>query len=282
MDDATSRTTKRSPGRRSAGRQGRPPGLLLRQVDHWAVRWRRTWRGSAITNFALPVLYLLAMGVGLGSYVDDGGGTRALGGVDYLDFLAPGLLATTVFQNAVGASTWPVMGAIKWDRTYHAMLATPLRVRDILLGTLAYIAARLTLTAAVFLMVLVVFGVAASAWGVLALPAAVLVGMAHSTPIVAYAAWLDRETGFMLLYRLGVVPMFLFSGAFFPVQQLPDPLQWLAQLMPLYHGVELVRGLVLGSPEAWPDLLHVAYLLVWLVVGCWLADRALARRLGGT
>jgi len=275
--DVTTRT-----GRAQGRSPGRAPGLLLRQVDHWAVRWRRTWRGSAISNFALPVLYLLGMGVGLGSYVDDGGATRSLGDVAYLDFLAPGLLAATVFQNAVGASTWPVMGGIKWDKTYHAMLATPLRVRDILLGTLVYIAARITLTAAVFLLVLVGFGVASSAWGVLALPAAVLVGMAHSTPIVAYAAWLDRETGFMLLYRLGVVPMFLFSGAFFPVAQLPDPLQWLAELLPLYHGVELVRGLVLGTPEVWPDLLHVAYLLAWLLVGFWLADRQLARRLGGT
>jgi len=281
-NDVRSAATERSPRKRPGGRRRRPQGLLFRQVDHWAVRWRRTWRGSAITNFALPVLYLLAMGVGLGGYVEGGGASRALGGVAYLDYIAPGLLATTVFQNAVGASTWPVMGAIKWDKTYHAMLATPLRVRDILFGTLAYIAARLTLTAAVFLVVLMGFGVAASAWSVLALPAAVLVGMAHATPIVAYAAWLDRETGFMLLYRLGVVPMFLFSGAFFPVAQLPGPLQWLAQLMPLYSGVELVRGLVLGTPELWPSLLHAAYLLAWLAVGCWFADRLLARRLGGT
>ena len=262
-----------------AATAARPTGLVLRQVDHWAVRWRRTWRGSAITNFLLPVLYLVAMGVGLGAYVDDGGATRSLGGVAYLDFLAPGLLATTVFQNAVGASTWPVMGAIKWDKTYHAMLATPLRVRDILLGNLWFVAARLALTAAVFLLVLVLFGVTHSWWAVLALPAAVLVGMAHATPIFAYAAWLERVTGFMLLFRLGVIPMFLFSGAFFPISQLPDPLQWLAEVMPLYHGVELVRGLVLGTGELGPQLLHAGYLGCWLLGGFWLADRMLTRRL---
>jgi lipooligosaccharide transport system permease protein len=233
------------------------------------------------TNFLLPVLYLLAMGVGLGGYVDDGGATRSLGGVDYLDYLAPGLLATTVFQNAVGASTWPVLGAIKWDKTYHAMLATPLRVRDVLFGTLGFIAARLSLTAAVFLLVLVPFGVASSPWAVLALPAAVLVGMAHVTPIVAYTACLERPSGFILLYRLGVIPMFLFSGAFFPVSQLPDPLQWLARAMPLYHGVELVRGLVLGSLDTTDALVHVGYLGVVLLAGLWLADRQLARRLSG-
>jgi lipooligosaccharide transport system permease protein len=258
----------------------RTRGLVVRQADHWLVRWRRTWRGSAITNFVLPVLYLLAMGVGLGSYVDDGGGSPALDGLPYLDFIAPGLLATTVFQNAVGASTWPVMGALKWDKTYYAMLATPLRVRDILVGNLWFVAARMSLTGAVFLGVLVLFGVATSWWAVLALPAAVLVGMAHSTPCFAFAASLQRETGFMLLYRLGVVPMFLFSGAFFPVSQLPQALEWLARLLPLYHGVELVRGLVLGVPELWPDLLHVAYLGVWVVGGFLLADRQLARRLG--
>ena len=259
----------------------RPTGLVTRQIDHWAVRWRRTWRGSVFTNFVLPVLYLLAMGVGLGGYVDDGEATHLLGGVDYLDFLAPGLLATTVFQNAFGASAWPVMSAIKWDKTYHAMLATPLRVRDILLGTLGFIAARLALTAAVFLLVLLVFGVVQSPWAVLALPAAVLVGMAHSTPCVAYTAWLERETGFVLLFRLGVVPMFLFSGAFFPISQLPEPLQWLSRVMPLYHGVELVRGLVLGTADLVTDLGHVAYLGGWLLVGFWLADRLLSRRLGG-
>jgi lipooligosaccharide transport system permease protein len=244
------------------------------------VRWRRTWRGSAITNFVLPVLYLLAMGVGLGAYVDEGGGERALGGLPYLDFIAPGLLATTVFQNAVGASTWPVLGALKWDKTYYAMLATPLRVRDILLGNLWFIAARLTLTGAVFLGVLAAFGIATWPWSVLALPAAVLVGMAHATPCFAYAASIERETGFMLLYRLGVVPMFLFSGAFFPVSQLPTALEWLARLLPLTSGVELLRDLVLGTPELAVDLVYVGYLALWVLGGFWLADRRLARRLG--
>lgn len=255
-------------------------GLVVRQLDHWLVRWRRTLRATVFSNFVLPVLYLLAMGVGLGGYVDDGGASRSLGGVDYLDFIAPGLLAATVFQNAVGASTWQVLGAIKWDKTYFAMLATPLRPRDILLGNLGYVAARLVLTATVFLVVLVLFGVARSPWGLLALPAAVLVGMAHSTPLFAYSAWLERETGFMLLYRLGVVPMFLFSGAFFPVSQLPTALEAIARVTPLYHGVELVRGLVLGTPGL-DDVGHTAYLVGWLLVGLWLADRQLARRLTG-
>ncbi len=274
MSSTTAARAERAAGTDGAG------GLVLRQVDHWRVRWRRTWRGSAITNFVLPVLYLLAMGVGLGAYVDEGGGDRALGGLPYLDFIAPGLLATTVFQNAVGASTWPVLGALKWDKIYYAMLATPLRVRDILLGNLWFIAARLALTGAVFLGVLAAFGITSWPWAVLALPAAVLVGMAHATPCFAYAASIQRETGFMLLYRLGVVPMFLFSGAFFPVSQLPPALEWLARVLPLTSGVELLRDLVLGTPELGADLLHVAYLALWVLGGFWLADRRLARRLG--
>ena len=274
MSSTTAARAERAAGTDGAG------GLVLRQVDHWRVRWRRTWRGSAITNFVLPVLYLLAMGIGLGAYVDEGGGDRALGGLPYLDFIAPGLLATTVFQNAVGASTWPVLGALKWDKIYYAMLATPLRVRDILLGNLWFIAARLALTGAVFLGVLAAFGITSWPWAVLALPAAVLVGMAHATPCFAYAASIQRETGFMLLYRLGVVPMFLFSGAFFPVSQLPPALEWLARVLPLTSGVELLRDLVLGTPELGADLLHVAYLALWVLGGFWLADRRLARRLG--
>jgi lipooligosaccharide transport system permease protein len=272
MSSATAHTP--APGTDGAG------SLIWRQVDHWRVRWRRTWRGSAITNFVLPVLYLLGMGVGLGAYVDEGGAQSSLGGLPYLDFIAPGLLATTVFQNAVGASTWPVLGALKWDKIYYAMLATPLRVRDILLGNLWFIAARLTLTGAVFLGVLVAFGIASSPWALLALPAAVLVGMAHATPCFAYAATVQRETGFMLLYRLGVVPMFLFSGAFFPVSQLPTALEWLARALPLTSGVELLRDLVLGTPDLGRDLLYVAYLALWVLAGFRLADRRLARRLG--
>ncbi|MDQ3591940.1 MAG: ABC transporter permease [Actinomycetota bacterium] len=256
-------------------------GLVWRQLDHWRVRWRRTWRGSAVTTFVLPVLYLLAMGVGLGAYVDEGGPQDSLGGVNYLDFIAPGLLATSVMQTAVGASTWPVLGAIKWDKTYFAMIASPLRPRDVLLGNLAFVAARLLMTAAVFWLVLLLFGVVALPWALLAIPAGVLIGMAHATPLFALSARLERETGFMLIYRIGVVPMFLFSGAFFPVSQLPDPLQWLTQLLPLFHGVELVRALTLGRPDLLVDVGHVAYLLLWCVVGLALADRSLARRLGG-
>ena len=274
MSSLTTGDPRPAPGTDGAG------SLVLRQVDHWRVRWRRTWRGSAITNFVLPVLYLLGMGVGLGAYVDEGGAQDSLSGLPYLDFIAPGLLATTVFQNAVGASTWPVLGALKWDKTYYAMLATPLRVRDILLGNLWFIAARLTLTGAVFLGVLVAFGIATSPWALLALPAAALVGMAHATPCFAYAATIQRETGFMLLYRLGVVPMFLFSGAFFPVSQLPIALEWMARVLPLTSGVELLRDLVLGTPDLGRDLLYVAYLTLWVLAGFWLADRRLAKRLG--
>ncbi len=262
-------------------RQPAPTGLVWRQLDHWWIRWRRTWRGSAITTFLLPILYLLAMGVGLGAYVDEGGGRASLGGVDYLDFIAPGLLATSVMQTAVGASTWPVMGAIKWDKTYFAMIASPLRTRDVLLGNLGFVAARLALTASVFWLVLALFGVVVLPWALLAVPAGVLIGMAHATPLFALSARLERETGFMLVYRIGVVPMFLFSGAFFPMSQLPGPIQWLAELLPLYHGVELVRGLTLGRPDLLADLGHMAYLLLWCAVGFMLADRALARRLGG-
>jgi lipooligosaccharide transport system permease protein len=253
--------------------------LAARQVDYWLVVYRRTWRGSVVSSFLLPVLYLAAMGVGLGSFIDSPGAREQLGGVSYLEYVAPGLLAATAMQGAVGESTYPVLCNFKWTKVYLAMVATPLSVPSVLLAHLSYLTLRLFLTCAVFLAVLGVFGLLSGVvTGLVALPAAVLIGMAHATPVFAYAASLRDEHGFAVMFRLGVMPMFLFSGAFFPVSQLPQVFEWLAYATPLYHGVELARMLTTGAPAPMA-LLHTAYLLLWLVAGWWLALRAFSRRL---
>lgn len=254
--------------------------LVLRQFDYWITTYRRTWRGSLITSFVVPLFFLTAMGLGLGGYVDDGSGPRALGGVSYLAFIAPGLLATTAMQTAVLESTYPVMGHIKWTKVYSAMIATPLRVVDVLNGHLLYVAFRLFTTCAVFVLVLTVFGVAGTPLGAVgALLVAVLVGMACATPVFGYSAWIKTDSGFAVLFRLGMIPMFLFSGAFFPVSQMPDTIEWLAYLTPVWHGVELCRGFTLDTAALWPGVGHVAYLLGWLVVGWLLARIVFERRL---
>ncbi len=252
--------------------------LALRSFEYWLFQYKRTWRGSVISTILFPVLFLASMGLGLGTLVD----SSTSGGVEghsYLVFLAPGLLAATAMQTAVGESTYPVMGAIKWVKTYHAMLATPLGVLDVLVGHLLYIGVRVLIGSTIFLAVMTAFGAVDSPLALLTLPAALLTGLAFATPVVAYSAVLDNDYGFAVLLRFVVVPLFLFGGVFYPVTQLPLVLEQLAYLTPLWQGVALSRELALGTATAGSTLLHVAYLAVWIVVGFAFAVRNYQRRL---
>jgi lipooligosaccharide transport system permease protein len=199
--------------------------------------------------------------------------------VSYLSFLAPGLLAATAMQLGSFESTYPVLGAFKWDKTYDAVLATPAGVRDLLAGHLLYVAFRVGTSAALFLGVLVLLGAAGSALVLLALPAALLTGLAFAAPVTAFAATLENDTGFAGLQRFLILPMFLFSGTFFPIAQLPEVLRWVAYATTLWHGVALARGLALGTLEGGPALVHVGYLLLWFLAGTALAAHTLRRRL---
>jgi lipooligosaccharide transport system permease protein len=217
------------------------------------------------------------MGVGLGSLVDQH--THTVDHVRYLYFLGPGLLASTAMQIGTNEATYPVMGAIKWIRTYFAMLATPLTVNDVLLGTLTWIAIRLTIVSTIYLGVLAAFGATLSPLAALALPAAVLTGLAFAVPIAAFAAVCQNDTWFSAIYRFGVVPLFLFSGTFFPVTQLPAWLRPLAYATPLFHGVTLCRELVLGQVDWSLVPVHAGYLLVLVIGGYLVARRTFRRRL---
>jgi lipooligosaccharide transport system permease protein len=255
------------------------PTYAPRLRQYWATVYKRTWRGSIISFFLLPFLYLTAMGVGLGSFVDDNAGPEALDGVSYLAYLAPGLLATTAMQGGVGASSFPVLGGFKWSKTYFAMAASPLRVQDIVAAHLSYVAFRLSLVCTVFLGVLSAYGAVENWPGVIpALLTAVLVGLAHAAPMFAFSSRIHSESYFSLVFRLGVVPMMLFSGAFFPVSQLGD-LAFIAYLMPVYHGVETIRMFTLGDVDWLAVLGHVSYLVCWLIAGWLLAVRNFRRRL---
>jgi lipooligosaccharide transport system permease protein len=239
--------------------------------------YRRTWRGSLFGSFLTPLLYLTAMGIGLGQLMARGG-SDLLGGVPYLDFLGPGILASSCMQTASFESTYPIMGKISWRKNYEAILATPIEVHHVLIGELSWIAFRLTTMATVFMIVLTLFGIPRSPLALLAIPAAVLTGLAFSAPIIAFSATRHNDSGFAALFRFIINPLFLFSGTFFPVSQLPDAVEWVAAATPLYHGVALVRGAVLDSmPSTWP--LHVAYLLVFVAVTGYVAYRLLRRRL---
>ena len=246
--------------------------------EHWLVVYRRTWRGSVFTSILSPALFLASIGVGLGSLIHGGHGHVA--GVRYAEYLAPGLLAASVMQAVEIEASWPVLGSIKWDRTYYGMLATPLTVWDVLLGHLAFITLRALIVAVAFTIVTALFGLIHTVPGaLLAIPAAVLTGAAFASPVAAYSASLTRETGLVLLYRFGVIPMFLFSGTFFPVSQLPGALQPVAWVTPLWHGVSLCRDLALGRGSVGVLLGHAAYLVALTGVGVVVAHRSFRRRL---
>jgi lipooligosaccharide transport system permease protein len=257
-------------------RQRRTP-LWWRGLRYWAYQYQKTWRSSVTTSFLFPILYLAGMGLGLGSLVDKHAHT--VGGVSYLDFIAPGLLAATAMQIGANDAMYPVMGAIKWMRTYFAMLATPLRVQDVLVGHLAWIGIRVSIVSSAYLVVISAFGVVTSPLAVLALPAATLTGLAFAAPIAAFAATQDKDLAFTTIYRFGLIPLFLFSGTFFPVTQLPGWLQPVAYATPLYHGVELCRGLVLGHLTAASGIEDTAYLVAVTVIGVVLARRTFTSRL---
>jgi lipooligosaccharide transport system permease protein len=249
-------------------------GLRVVQRNAWV--YRRVWRGSIFSSFLTPVLFLGAMGLGLGSLVDRG---QALGGLPYVAFLAPGLLAAGAMQTASFESTFPITAKVHWRRNYEAMLATPLKVLDLLVGEVIWISIRLALVTSVFLGVMLAFGLVRSPLGVLAVPAAVLTGLSFSGLIMALAAQQKDGSAFNALFRFGITPLFLFSGTFFPVEQLPELIRPLAYVTPLYHGVSLARDLTLGSAELLPSLLHVGVLLVFIVVGVTIAYVSLRRRL---
>jgi lipooligosaccharide transport system permease protein len=255
-------------------------------VDSWRAaligvegQWtwyRRNWRATVISNFLQPVLFLLAMGVGFGSQVRVG---EATGGHPYLVYLAPALLVITAVQNAVFESTWAVFSAFKWQRTYFAVVSTPVTPAQVLYGLLLWIALRLTAGTAVFLAIAAALGAVTSPSAVLAVPFAALAGMAFSAPVVAYTATRERPDSFTAIFRFLVMPMTLFTGGFFPLSQLPGWLHPLAWLTPVWHGIELARGATFGTLDPLPALGHVAYLSALVVLGVVLGRRCFHRRL---
>jgi lipooligosaccharide transport system permease protein len=252
--------------------------FAVRGFRYWLTNYRRTWRGSIYTSVLSPVLYLGAMGLGLGKIID-AHGTARLGGVSYLAFLAPGLLAAAAMQAAVEESTYPVLGSVKWRRTYYAAAASPLRPADIFHGHLMFTAMRLAMNSAIFLAVMAAFGAIASPWALAALPVAVLTGLAFAAPIEAWAITVAKDTTFALVFRFGMIPLFLFSGTFFPVTQLPSWIRPLAYVTPLWHGVALCRSLSLGSASLGDALVHVGYLAALAVVSVAVGNRTYRRRL---
>jgi lipooligosaccharide transport system permease protein len=252
----------------------------IRFVEREATIQRRLWRGNAFSMFVGPALYLLAMGVGLGGMISSAGHT--VDGLSYLEFVAPGLMAATVLQNATGESMWPVLAGFKWMRFYEGMAASPMTPADVYRGNLLWIVLRFTVAATAFLIVATLLGAILSPWAVLAIPAAVFGALALTAPLTAYVATQEDDHKFPLIMRFLTLPMFLFSATFFPLSQLPALLQPVAWILPLYHSVSLCRDATTGTLAAggwWAVAGHLAILSAYVAVGYRWGTRTFTRRL---
>jgi lipooligosaccharide transport system permease protein len=199
--------------------------------------------------------------------------------VNYVSFIAPGLLGAAAIQIAAAESMWPVLGSIKWDRTYHAMLATPLGVADVLLGHLTYMTMRVFLSALSFFVVMTFFGTIHSWWAPLAIPTATLGGVAIATSFTAFAATREIDSSFAALSRFVIIPMFLFSGTFYPISRLPSLVRPIAYITPLYHSVALCRAFTLGTVTSGSVAIHAGFLVAVAVVAWRLGIVTFRRRL---
>jgi lipooligosaccharide transport system permease protein len=252
--------------------------LSVRAFRCWLVMYRRTWRSSIWSSVFGPLCYLGAMGYGLGSLVDRHG-TASLGGVPYVVFVAPAVLAVQAMNSGLSNAMFPVFGGIHWNKIYIAARATMLRPADIYRGHLLFITMRIAMNSACFVVVMAAFGLVKSWWAVLLLPASVLLGVAFAAPAAAWAVTLRAQTPMNYVFRFASVPLMLFSGTFFPVSQLPAWLRPIAYATPLWHGAALCRSLSLGTVTAGSAVVHVGYLAAMAAIGLWLGNRSYYRRL---
>ena len=286
--------TTTAPGPASPAEPLRPPvtaaesaervrrrGVLL-YAEHQLRSMRRYGAVLLVGALGEPVLYLLAMGLGLAQLMGGGMPQDALGGVSYVAFIAPALLASGALMTASVEFSYPVMGGFQWQRTYYAAQATPLSPAQIALGHLVAVSLRFVFQAAVFLLVMLAFGVVSSPWAWVQVLTATLGGLAVGAPIMAFAASLKEDKGqFATLQRLVVMPLFLFSATFYPLEALPVWLRWIGWLSPQWHAAQLGRVLSYGMAEpAWLTVVHVAFLLALALGGAWFAVRIYTRRLG--
>lgn len=255
------------------------PATIRVWESHFTL-YRTVWRSNVMGALLQPFLYLLGMGVGVGALVDRGDSAeRLLDGLSYFQFLAPGLLATTGMMISAQESLWPVMGGFRWQRSYHAQAASPLSPGEITGGLALWQATRALISVGGVAAVLALFTETRSSGLLLAVPFGALTGVAFAAPLTAWSATRERDTSFPSVMRFVIMPLFLFGGAFYPVSQLPDWMEPVAKITPLWHGVELCRGAVhhrLGVNDA---IGHCAFLSLFAIVGWFVSRRAFATRL---
>jgi lipooligosaccharide transport system permease protein len=255
------------------------PAAIRVWESHFTL-YRTIWRSNVMGAVLQPFLYLLGMGLGVGALVDQGDSAAALlDGLTYFEYLAPGLLATTAMMISAQESLWPVLGGFKWQRTFHAQAASPLSPGEITAGLVMWQLTRALISVSGVAIVLACFDATRSPGLLLAIPFGGLTGVAFAAPISGWSASRTRESSFPTILRFGIIPLFLFGGAFYPVSQLPDWIEPVAKVTPLWHGVELCRGAVHDRLSVADAIVHCAVLTAFALAGWGVARWAFGRRL---
>jgi lipooligosaccharide transport system permease protein len=263
----------------SVAASGSPGGALV--VVEYLVRvWRRSILTTSAVAVGTPVIYLLALGFGLGTLVDAGPGAGQLHGVSYARFIAPALVTSAALATGISEAAYPLYSRFKWSRVFWGVAASPVSPGSIADGQALFIALRLTATSVLCFLVLELAGVGGGAVGMLLVPAAVLTGMSCAVWMMVLAAVMKREgAAINVVMRFGVIPMTLFSGSFFPIDRLPGPVRPLAWISPLWHGTELARSAALHSWQPGAAAAHLAFLAVLTAAGLLMARRKFRARL---
>ncbi|WP_249336042.1 ABC transporter permease [Sinomonas gamaensis] len=246
---------------------------MLRSMRAYAVT-------IVVTSVGNPLLYLFSMGVGLASIVDRSPSAH-FAGVGYLAYAAPALLVSSAVMTCANEMMFPVMDGFKWRRVYYGPHVTPLVPGQLAAGHVMAVGVRLLVQCLVFFLIMLAFGAVRSPASWLVVPIGVLAGMAFGTPLMAYAARIEKENfQFSMIQRFIVMPLFLFSGTFYPLETMPPAMQWIGWISPLWHGNQLGRLATIGLMEpVWLVAVHVLYLVALGLFGIGWARRNYARRM---
>jgi lipooligosaccharide transport system permease protein len=248
-----------------------------RMVQRNLIVYKHAWM-IVVSGFFEPLFYLMGIGLGLGGMIG------LVDGIPYSAFVAPGLLASSCMNGAITDGFFNIWFKLHHEKTYEGVLATPMRVADIALGEMLWAMTRGSLYATIFIVVVLTSGLLTgtpmilSPWALLALPAAVLSAACFCSIAICATTFVRKIQDFDTVTGLGILPMFLFSGTFFPVSRLPDFVQWLVAFTPLYNAIEILRALTTGR-VGWSILGHIIYLVIVGVAAFTFAMRRLERTL---
>ncbi len=248
------------------------PRLVLRVWQRELTLYRRIWPSTILSTLFDPILYLLAMGFGLGTYV------ASIHGVPYIQFIGPGLVASSIMTAAAYEAAWNSYVRIFVERSYDGMMTTPAELEDVVAGEVMWAATRSLISSSVMLVVLAIFGLLRSPLFLLVPFVAALAGVMFTVLGLSYTVRLRHMDQLTFMFTLGITPMYLFSGIFFPLDNMPAWLQTAAWASPLYHVVEVVRALILGTPS-WLSLVHVAWIAGLIALFWGMPSKVLRKRL---